>query len=161
MPRACTKVHSPQIRHGRGDNRATASKPRKPTGKSAGLRSTRGARRWESRRSGTSRRQRSAPPWLARLAPDVRTLISRHFGNVPPWHLGNRPPILLRSSGSILGHAIVWHRPRNDIGEPEDLADGKPVFGGSAHRPPPQRAEPGQCAGVNWLGSMMATTGDS
>ena len=123
-------------------------------------RSTSGARRWESRRSGTSRRQRSAPPWLARLAADVRTLISRHFGNVPPWHLGNRPPILLRSSGSILGHAIVWHRPRNDIGEPEDLAD-KPVFGGSAHRPPPQRAEPGQCAGVNWLGSMMATTGDS
>jgi hypothetical protein len=70
-------------------------------------------------------------------------------------------PSSFAASGSILGHAIVWHRPRNDIGEPKDLADGKPVFGGSAHRPPPQRAEPGQCAGVNWLGSMMATTGDS
>jgi hypothetical protein len=37
-----------------------------------------------------------------------------------------------------------------------------PQFGGSAHHPPPKRAEPGQRAGqVNWLESMMATTGDS
>jgi hypothetical protein len=115
-------------------------------------RSTSGARRWESRRSGTSRRQRSAQPWLARLALDVRTLSPVISGARRRGILAIVLPSSFAASGSILGHAIVWHRPRNDIGEPEDLADGKPVFGGSAHRPPPQRAEPGQCAGVNWLG---------
>jgi hypothetical protein len=35
-------------------------------------------------------------------------------------------------------------------------------FGGSAHIPPPKRAEPNQRAGqVNWLESMMATMCDS
>jgi len=37
----------------------------------------------------------------------VRTLISRHFGNVPPWHLGNRPPILLRCQRQ---HPRACHR---------------------------------------------------
>jgi hypothetical protein len=37
-----------------------------------------------------------------------------------------------------------------------------PHFGGSAHSPRRKCAEPSQCAGqVNWLESMMATTGDS
>jgi hypothetical protein len=49
-------------------------------------------------------------------------------------------------SGSFLGDAIVWHPPRNDIGELEDLAHGQPLFGGSAHHPPRKRAEPHQCA---------------
>jgi len=34
-------------------------------------------------------------------------------------------------------------------------------IGGSAHHLPPKHAEPGQCSGVNWLESMMATTADS
>jgi hypothetical protein len=63
-------------------------------------------------------------------------LISRHYENVPPWHLGNRP--ILRSRGSFLGRAIVWHPPRNSIGEFEDLAHGQSLFGGSAHRLPPK-----------------------
>jgi hypothetical protein len=36
-------------------------------------------------------------------------------------------------SGSFLGDAIVWHPPRNDIGELEDLAHGQPPYSAARH----------------------------